>query len=252
MLQQGFDVLGGAGGVAPFETLVGEAGQALGGGFAIRDFRGVFVAQLVELEGEAVCKSGGAVDGIGVGAEEAAHLGFRPKALFGIGKRGAAEVVDLAAGADGGEHVGQLAAVAVVHERRGTGDGGDGEVLGEAGEPVETGGVLAVVFRGKEEVAVFREAARQPFRLCEPPARAGLCRLRPWRVEQQRHVGAEREEVVEGEAAGAFFGPQPTARDQAAEVAPAGAGLRQRGDGDAGVEDDAGAGDQPGHVEDGG
>ncbi len=57
-------------------------------------------------------------------AEEAAHLGPAAQALFGIGQRGAAQLFDPAAKADGAEHIGEAAAAAMVHERTGRGDGG--------------------------------------------------------------------------------------------------------------------------------
>ena len=61
-----------------------------------RDLGGVFVAQLVEREGAAGGDLARAVDGVLVAGEEAAHLGLRPQAAFGIGERGAAEIVDAA------------------------------------------------------------------------------------------------------------------------------------------------------------
>jgi hypothetical protein len=157
--------VGGAGGVAPFQALVGEAAEALGCRLSGGDLGGVFVAQLVEGECEPRGDVARAVDGVFVAVEEGAHLGFGAEAAFGIGERGAAELVHAAPGADGGEDVRQAAAAAVMHEGGGRSDGVEPETLRQPGEAVEAAAVLPVVAGGEEDVAGGGEAARQPFRL---------------------------------------------------------------------------------------
>ena len=235
-----FHLLGRAVGVAPAQAFIGEAAQAAGGGFAVGELAWVFVAQLVEGEGEGVGKLSGAVDGVLVAGEEAEHFGVGAQAAFAVGERVAAQRLHPAAGADGGEHVGEAAAAGVVHHWRGRGDGGQAEAAGELGEGVEAGPVLPVVAGGHEEVHVGAVTADEAAGASGPVALV----LAPGRVEEEGHVAAVFQQVGDGQAAGALLGAQAAGADQPTEPGPAGAVARQGGELDPLGQAEAGGGDE--------
>jgi hypothetical protein len=74
----------------------------------------------------------GAVHGLPVAREDAAHLGLPPQALFGIGLRGGAQVFDAQPLADAGQDVGQPPPRAVMHQRPGGGGGLQAQLPREA------------------------------------------------------------------------------------------------------------------------
>ena len=146
-------------GIAVLEPPIGKFAQALGGGLAFGDFRGIFVAKLVEREGEGCRQPGGAVNGLAMGAEQAAHLRLVPQSLLGIREGCAAQILDLHADADRGQHVRELAAGAVMHAGGCGGDGRKADPPRKPGEIVEAFGVLPVIAGAHHEMAVPGKAA---------------------------------------------------------------------------------------------
>ena len=124
MFQEALDLVGGPVGVAPFHALISQAFEPLGGGFIRRDFAGVFVAKLAEVEMAVLSKLSSAVDCGLVSAKQVAHVGLGPQALFSVRERLRAQFVDATAFADGGDHIRHAAATAMVHDGGRGGDGG--------------------------------------------------------------------------------------------------------------------------------
>jgi hypothetical protein len=100
---------------APFRAPRDSASQPLrasrasrsAGGFAIGDLGGVFVAQLVDANCSRAAISAARSTASSNPGEDAAHLGLAAQALFGIGLRRGAQLVDPEPLADAGQDIGQ-------------------------------------------------------------------------------------------------------------------------------------------------
>ena len=119
MRHHGADPVGRALRIAPVEPGHGQPRQPFGRGLIAGEFRGIFVFQLIQTEGQPGGDVARPVHRRLMAAKQPQHLGLRAQAAFGIGLRPAAKLFDLHAKPDRGQHIGQLAALGVVHQRGG-------------------------------------------------------------------------------------------------------------------------------------
>jgi hypothetical protein len=107
--------------IAPVEPGKRQPLQSSGRGLVAGDLAGIFMAQLVQRKVQLRGEGLGACDRGLIPGKEAAHLGPRAQALFGIGQGVPAEGLDRHPKPDCAEDIGEAAAMCAVQDRAGGG-----------------------------------------------------------------------------------------------------------------------------------
>ncbi len=179
---------------------------------------GVLVAQLVEGEAAAPGDLDGARHGLGIGAEQARHLGRAFQVALGVGGEPEAGLVDGAVRADAGEHIEQGPAFGCVHVHVVGRDEGGAAKLRQLGEAREPARVVAAVERLAGQEAGSGKAPGQAGKRV-PKRGIGLVR----RQEDQDLPFGVGLQLGQREPARALLGAPLAQRQQAAEPAVGGA-----------------------------
>ena len=134
---------------------------------------GVFVAQLLQIEADALGDLERAGDGLRILREQARHLRAALQMPLGVGLEAIAGLRNRALLADAGEHVGERLAVGVVIERVVGGNERRARLRGELGELAEAPALVAVVGEhGAEIDAAARRGGERAQALGESSARS--------------------------------------------------------------------------------
>jgi hypothetical protein len=210
--------------VTPGQPRSGQPAEPGDRGFVRRQFRGVFIGQLVEREPAARGDGRRPVDRVAMPREDAAHLGLGAQPLFGIGLGGAAERVDGGPGADAGQDIDQPAAPCAMHDRCGRSDGGQAQAAGKIGQPGKAGRVAAIMARRHRQGHVVAKPRDQPAGAGQPAGRGA-----GGRMQKQHLARAECQQIRRVQVAIALLRPAAAQRQQTAQPAPCSAVLRQGG-----------------------
>ena len=234
-------LVGDAVGIVPDGVLPGQLLQVGLRGLARRHrLVGVFVAQLLEAEGDAARDLQRAGDGLRVLREQARHLGPALQVPFGVGLEAIAGFRNRALLADAGEHVGERLAAGVVVVGIVGGNQRRARLAGELVELAQAPALGAVVGEGGAEMDAAACGGRQ-----RGEALGEIRRDPPRRQGDEDLALARRDHLLEGEMALPLDGAAVAGGEQAAQPAVGLAVGRIAGRLEAVRRDEPGADQQP-------
>ena len=194
-------------------ALPGQAFQRLLRGQAgDMDLVRVLVAQFVQRETATIGDLHGAFDGAGMAGEQAGHFLGRFEVTVGGVVAIVADLIDGAALADAGQHVGEHVPAGRVIQHIAGGDGGNAGGAGEVRFVVQANGVVGTALSGQREISAIGEIGFQALE-------NGRCGRR---ADDGDHALRRIGQIVPGQVAAAFSGAAFAFGEQAAEAGVSG------------------------------
>ena len=146
-------------GIAPMQPFARQTFQPVLGGFAVGGLVGVLVLQVRQPKRTAVGNFDRAAQGGRMAVEQPRHLGPRFQATLAIGQPVFADIVDGAAHAQAGQHIGQGAAGGAVHQHIAHRDHGQVDALGHDRQSIKPRLIAAIIARGGAQKALAGQGA---------------------------------------------------------------------------------------------